>query len=144
MVTSGNIPRTAKVRLMRAGAPVWNGRIGSLKRFKDDVREVASGFECGIRLDGMNDLKVGDIIEAFDDRELSPHAARRAGHRVSRARQSSRTGRDRLADSVFGCPGGAPAGLYNPPPCSSASSASSSHLPASGSLKDKRVRGARR
>jgi translation initiation factor IF-2 len=71
MVTSGNIPRTAKVRLIRAGVPVWNGRIDSLKRFKDDVREVASGFECGIGLDGMNDLKVGDMIEAYEIEELS-------------------------------------------------------------------------
>ena len=71
MVTSGNIPRTAKVRLIRDGVPVWNGRMGSLKRFKDDVREVASGFECGIALDGMNDLKVGDIIEAYVIEELS-------------------------------------------------------------------------
>jgi len=65
MVTSGNIPRTAKVRLMRDGLTVWTGRIGSLRRFKDDVKEVASGFECGIGLDGMNDLKTGDVIESF-------------------------------------------------------------------------------
>jgi translation initiation factor IF-2 len=65
MITSGSIPRTARVRLVREGIPVWTGRIGSLRRFKDDVKEVASGFECGIGLDGYNDLKVGDVIEAF-------------------------------------------------------------------------------
>jgi translation initiation factor IF-2 len=71
MVISGEIPRTAKVRLLRDGTTVWNGRIGSLRRFKDDVKEVASGFECGIALDGMNDLKVGDVIEAYTVEELA-------------------------------------------------------------------------
>jgi translation initiation factor IF-2 len=71
MVTSGSIPRTAKVRLVREGEAVWNGRIDALKRFKDDVREVASGFECGITLEGMNDIKVGDVIEAFMIEELA-------------------------------------------------------------------------
>jgi len=70
-ISSGTIPRTAKVRLLRDGTTVWMGRIGSLRRFKDDVREVASGFECGIALDGMNDLKVGDVIEAFTIEELA-------------------------------------------------------------------------
>ena len=69
-VTSGDIARTAKVRLLREGTSVWNGRIGSLRRFKEDVKEVASGFECGIGLDGMNDLKVGDVIEAYTIEEL--------------------------------------------------------------------------
>jgi translation initiation factor IF-2 len=71
MVTSGTIPRTAKVRLLRDGTIVWNGRIGSLRRFKEDVKEVATGFECGIGLDGMNDIKVGDVIEAFMLEELA-------------------------------------------------------------------------
>ena len=65
MVTSGTVPRTGSVRLLRDGVPIWNGRIASLRRFKDDVKEVQSGFECGIALDGMNDVKVGDVIEAF-------------------------------------------------------------------------------
>jgi len=71
MVSSGTMPRTAKVRLLRDGIIVWNGRIGSLRRFKEDVREVATGFECGIALDGMNDLKVGDVIEAYTVEELA-------------------------------------------------------------------------
>ena len=70
MVTSGTVPRTGRVRLLREGQTVWTGRIGSLRRFKDDVREVASGFECGIALDGMNDVKVGDVIESFTTEEL--------------------------------------------------------------------------
>jgi translation initiation factor IF-2 len=71
MVTSGTIPRTSKVRLRRAGEIVWTGRIEALKRFKDDVKEVASGFECGITLDGYSDLKVGDVIEAFTIEEMA-------------------------------------------------------------------------
>ncbi|HSQ60115.1 MAG TPA: translation initiation factor IF-2, partial [Acidobacteriota bacterium] len=57
--------RNAKARLLRAGEPVWEGKIESLKRFKDDVREVASGFECGIALEGRDDIREGDVIEAF-------------------------------------------------------------------------------
>ena len=71
MVSSGTIPRTGKVRLLRAGAVEWTGRIAALKRFKDDVREVASGFECGITLEGRDDIKVGDVIEAFNIEELA-------------------------------------------------------------------------
>ena len=71
MVTSGSVPRSARVRLVRDGTSVWAGRIGSLRRFKEDVREVTSGFECGIGLEGMNDLKVGDVIEAFTVEELA-------------------------------------------------------------------------
>jgi translation initiation factor IF-2 len=71
MVTSGTIPRTGKVRLLRAGTVEWTGRIAALKRFKDDVREVASGFECGITLEGRDDIKVGDVIEAFNIEELA-------------------------------------------------------------------------
>ena len=64
-VTEGNMRRNASCRLLRDGVHVYEGRVGSLKRFKDDVREVASGFECGIGIDGYNDVKVGDVIEAF-------------------------------------------------------------------------------
>jgi translation initiation factor IF-2 len=71
MVTSGAIARTSKVRLTRGGEAVWTGRIDALRRFKDDVREVASGYECGITLDGMNDIRVGDVIEAFTIEELA-------------------------------------------------------------------------
>jgi translation initiation factor IF-2 len=71
MVVSGTIPRTGRVRLLRDGEAVWNGRIAALKRFKDDVKEVASGFECGISLEGRDDVKVGDIIESFNIEELA-------------------------------------------------------------------------
>ena len=71
MVTSGTIPRTGKVRLRRDGDVVWTGRIEALRRFKDDVREVASGFECGITLEGMSDIRTGDVIESFNIEELA-------------------------------------------------------------------------
>jgi translation initiation factor IF-2 len=65
MVVDGVIRRQAQARLVRGGAPVWDGRLGSLKRFKDDAREVAAGLECGIVLEGHNDVAVGDVIEAY-------------------------------------------------------------------------------
>lgn len=64
-VKDGTIARNNKVRLVRDGIVVYDGTIASLKRFKDDVREVAEGFECGIGLEGFNDIKVGDIIESY-------------------------------------------------------------------------------
>jgi len=64
-VTEGVIPRSAQVRLLRDNRVVYEGKIGSLRRFKDDVSEVKQNFECGIGLDRYQDVKVGDIIEAF-------------------------------------------------------------------------------
>jgi translation initiation factor IF-2 len=64
-VLEGLIRRGAPCRLVRDGVQIYDGRVGSLKRFKDDAREVTTGFECGIGIDGYNDLKVGDIIEAY-------------------------------------------------------------------------------
>jgi translation initiation factor IF-2 len=64
-VTSGKITRSGKVRLVRDGIVVHEGSISSLKRFKEDAREVLSGYECGITLEGFNDVKVGDVIESF-------------------------------------------------------------------------------
>ncbi|WP_223066812.1 translation initiation factor IF-2 [Paenibacillus caui] len=65
MVTSGKITRSAEARLIRDGIVIFEGKIDSLKRFKDDAKEVAQGYECGITLDNYNDLKEGDVIEAF-------------------------------------------------------------------------------
>jgi len=64
-VTDGKIARNNKVRLLRDGISIFDGTFASLKRFKDDVREVEQGFECGIGLENFNDIKVGDIIEAY-------------------------------------------------------------------------------
>ncbi len=70
-VTEGVVQRGAKARLLRNGVVVYTGSIDSLKRFKDDVREVASGFECGIGLANFNDVKEGDLIEVFEIREVA-------------------------------------------------------------------------
>jgi translation initiation factor IF-2 len=70
MVTSGVIRRSAQARVIRDGTVIIETTISQLKRFKDDAREVAEGFECGILLDGFNDVKEGDIIEAFETREI--------------------------------------------------------------------------
>ncbi len=69
-VTSGTIERTAKVRLVRDGREIYKGSLEALKRFKDDVREVREGFECGIRISNYDDVKVDDIIEAFKIEEI--------------------------------------------------------------------------
>ena len=69
-VTSGVIRRGARVRVVREGAVVQESSISQLKRFKDDVREVEEGFECGILLDGFNDVKEGDVLEAYEVRQI--------------------------------------------------------------------------
>jgi len=70
-VRSGVITRGSKVRFLRDGVIIWKGAISSLRRFKDDVREVREGFECGIGLTDFQDLKGGDIIETYEDREIA-------------------------------------------------------------------------
>ena len=70
-VQNGTITRGSKVRFLRDSTIIWKGTINSLKRFTDDVREVQSGFECGIGLSNFQDLKAGDIIETFEEREVA-------------------------------------------------------------------------
>jgi len=70
MVTDGKIHRKSKVRLIRDGIVIYTGELGSLKRFKDDAKEVTAGLECGLNIDKFNDVKVGDIVEAFDEIEV--------------------------------------------------------------------------
>ena len=70
-VRSGTITRGSKVRFLREGVIIWKGSISSLKRFKDDAREVREGFECGIGLSDFQDLKSGDLIETFEEREIA-------------------------------------------------------------------------
>ncbi|MEF2965168.1 translation initiation factor IF-2 [Paenibacillus sp. M1] len=72
MVTSGKISRNAEARLIRDGIVIYEGKIDSLKRFKDDAKEVAQGYECGITLDNYNDVKEGDVIEAFIMETVQP------------------------------------------------------------------------
>ncbi len=71
MVREGKIKRTSKVRLIRDGIVIYTGDLGSLKRFKDDVKEVASGYDCGLNINNYNDVKEGDMIEAFEEIEVS-------------------------------------------------------------------------
>ena len=70
MVKEGKISRNSKVRVIRDGIVVYTGTLGSLKRFKDDVKEVAAGLDCGLNIDGFNDIKVGDTIEAYQIVEI--------------------------------------------------------------------------
>ena len=65
-MTEGLIKRGAQIRLLRDSVVVYTGELDSLKRFKDDVREVKSGFECGLSLKNYNDIQVGDQLEAFE------------------------------------------------------------------------------
>jgi translation initiation factor IF-2 len=65
-VLDGKVTRNTKVRIVRDGIVVHDGKLGSLKRFKDDVKEVNKGFECGLNIEGFNDIKVGDIIEGYE------------------------------------------------------------------------------
>ncbi|MBV9455727.1 MAG: translation initiation factor IF-2, partial [Rubrobacter sp.] len=65
-VTSGEVFRHNRVRVVRDGAVIYEGQIASLKRFKDDVRSVRAGFECGVGVENFNDVKEGDVLEFFE------------------------------------------------------------------------------
>jgi translation initiation factor IF-2 len=69
-VLDGKISRNTRIRIIRNGIVVYTGKLGSLKRFKDDVKEVSAGFECGLNIDNFNDIKEGDIIEGFEEVEI--------------------------------------------------------------------------
>lgn len=70
MVKEGKLKRANKIRLIRDGIVIYSGELGSLKRFKDDVKEVTAGFECGLNIHNYNDIKVGDVIEPFEEIEI--------------------------------------------------------------------------
>lgn len=70
MVLDGKINRNHKVRIIRDGIVVYTGLLGSLKRFKDDVKDVSKGYECGLNIENFNDIKDGDIIEAYEEVEV--------------------------------------------------------------------------
>ena len=70
IVREGKLQRTAKVRVIRDGIVVYTGELGSLKRFKDDVKEVVTGMDCGLNIQGYNDIKVGDVVEAYTIEEI--------------------------------------------------------------------------
>ena len=71
-VVDGKIVRNAQARLLRDSRIIWEGKLASLKRFKDDAKEVAEGFECGMGLEGYNDIKVGDLIESYEIELITP------------------------------------------------------------------------
>ena len=71
IVREGKIGRNTPIRVIRDGIVIYTGKLGSLKRFKDDVKEVASGYDCGLSISGYNDLKIGDLIEGFEEVEVN-------------------------------------------------------------------------
>ena len=71
MVLDGKITRNTKIRLIRDGIVIYTGTLGSLKRYKDDVKEVSAGMDCGLNIDNFNDIKVGDIIEGYTEKEVA-------------------------------------------------------------------------
>jgi len=70
MVQDGKVFRNSNIRIIRDGIVVYTGLLGSLKRFKDDVKEVARGYECGLNIDKFNDIQIGDIVEAYEQVEV--------------------------------------------------------------------------
>ena len=70
MVLDGKITRNSKIRVIRDGIVLYTGILGSLKRFKDDVKEVQTGYECGLNIENFNDIKTGDIIEGYEEVEV--------------------------------------------------------------------------
>jgi translation initiation factor IF-2 len=71
LVTDGVVKRTSSVRLLRNNIVIWTGEIDSLKRFKDDAKEVRAGLECGLSLKGNNEIQVGDVLEVFEVTEVA-------------------------------------------------------------------------
>jgi translation initiation factor IF-2 len=70
LVTQGKVTRVASVRLVREGTVIWDGKLGSLRRFKDNVQEVDEGQECGIVLEGYADVKEGDVLEFYETKQV--------------------------------------------------------------------------
>jgi translation initiation factor IF-2 len=71
IVRDGKISRTSKIRVIRDGIVIYSGTLGSLKRFKEDVKEVKNGYECGLNIENFNDIKIGDNIEAYIEVEVA-------------------------------------------------------------------------
>ena len=70
MVIDGKVTRNSKIRLIREGVVIHDGELASLKRFKDDVKEVTKGYECGLNIKNFNDIQIGDIIEVYETVEV--------------------------------------------------------------------------
>jgi translation initiation factor IF-2 len=80
-VTEGKITRKAQVRLVRDSVVIYTGKVGSLRRFKDDASEVTQGYECGVGIEGYNDIREGDIIESFEMETIAPTLENPTGER---------------------------------------------------------------
>jgi translation initiation factor IF-2 len=91
IVRSGKVIRNSSVRVVRDGVVVYTGKIKSLKRFKDDAREVVSGLECGMSIDGFNDIKIGDIFESFSVNMVDSSGNTVGGSKKSSSSESSRS-----------------------------------------------------
>ena len=70
IVLDGKLQRNSKIRLIRDGIVIYTGKLGSLRRFKDDVKEVSAGQDCGLNIENFNDIKVGDISEGYEEYEV--------------------------------------------------------------------------
>jgi translation initiation factor IF-2 len=70
MVTSGKVLRNSKIRIIRDSVVIYSGELASLKRFKDDVKEVTKGYDCGLQIKNYNDIEVGDVLEAYQEVEV--------------------------------------------------------------------------
>jgi translation initiation factor IF-2 len=70
MVLDGKITRNTRIRIIRDGIVIYTGSLGSLKRFKDDVKEVLTGYECGLNIESFNDIRIGDIVEGYEEVEV--------------------------------------------------------------------------
>ncbi|MNY42923.1 Translation initiation factor IF-2 [compost metagenome] len=70
MVLDGTITRNSKIRIVRDGVVIYTGELASLKRYKDDVKEVSRGYECGLNIQNFNNIEVGDIVEAYEQVEV--------------------------------------------------------------------------
>ena len=75
MVLDGKITRNSKIRIIREGVVIYTGELASLKRFKDDVKEVSAGYECGLNINNFNNIEVGDIVEAYENVEVKRELA---------------------------------------------------------------------
>ena len=102
-VTNGVVRRNSNVRILRDGTVVYETKIAQLKRFKDDVREVEEGFECGILLEGFNDLKEGDVLEVYETREVERTDPRHAAGADADARRVAAWARATSASSPPSC-----------------------------------------
>ncbi|MBD0321733.1 MAG: translation initiation factor IF-2, partial [Gemmatimonadetes bacterium] len=84
MVTRGVLDRRGRIRIIRDAVQIYEGELGSLKRFKDDAREVREGFECGLNVNNFNDIKIGDVLECYRVEEVARTLAGAAAEEAAR------------------------------------------------------------